>query len=187
MFSHVSVHPSIHPSVCPQGGGGGYPGHVQPGGYPSQVQLGSTPVGGYSTSGTPCQTWGVPLPGGTPPWVTLSQTWLGGTPPRVAPHQIWLGDTPAQGESLPGGTPAGGTPPQVPPSDLARGVPHLEYPSPPIRPGWGVPLLGGTPLQETDGVLDTPRSVCLLRSHRRTYFFFFFFAQIRFRFFLSKF
>ena len=78
------------------------------------------------------------------------------------------------------------------------GVPHLGYP---IRIGWGYPcwgkgypywgvphlaggyptlgpphqtwLGGGTPPWVTDGVLDTPRSVCLLRSRRRTFLFLF--------------
>ena len=81
----------------------------------------------------------------------------------------------------------------VPQPSAARGsrVAHLGHP--PIRPGqgypcWGVPplgyspsdLAGGgypcrgggvTPPQVTDGVLDTPRSVCLLRSRRRTFLF----------------
>ena len=147
-----------------------------PGGYPSQVQAGGTPArsdqgvplpGGYPTSGTPLSDLvgrgthlryppirpgrgrGYPCWGGTPPWVPHCQTWLGGTP--------------AQGGTLPGTT--SGTP---------------------IGPGWGVPLLGGTPphvppppnqtwlggylcqggYPTSDGVLDTPRLVCLLRSHR---------------------
>ena len=120
-----------------------------PGGYPSQVQPGGTPpqippirpAGGYPSC------WGVPL--------------RGGTPPR--------------------GYPTSGYPPS--PSDMAggypcRGVPHLGYP--PVRPGWGYPCQGvspcrtwpgGTPPQLIDGVLDTPRSVCLLRSRRRTFLF----------------
>ena len=156
-----------HVSVClftPQGRG--YPGQVQlgrvprpgpaGGGTPPQVPPShQTWPGGYPTSGTPSQTW----QGGTPPWVppvrpgqgvshsgTPRQTWLGGTlpggtPPWVPPHQTW-----------PRGYPAGGTPPWVPPT--------------PIRPGRGV-----TPPWVTDGVLDTPRSVCLLRSRRRTFLF----------------
>ena len=118
---------------------------------------------GYPTSGTPGQTWqGVPLPRGTTSWV----------PPN--PHQTW-----------PGGTPAGGgTPPWVPPRPG-----HLRYSPPPLdlagggTPPWvhppldlgrGYPLPGGgvPPLRETDGVLDTPRSVCLLRSRSRTFFLF---------------
>ena len=47
----------------------------------------------------------------------------------------------------------GGTPPQVPP----------------IGPGQGYPCWGGTPPRVADGVLDTPQSVCLLRSRRRTF------------------
>ena len=61
----------------------------------------------------------------------------------VVPHQTW-----------PGG---GGTPPRIS---------H-------IRPGRGegVPLPKGYPPWVTDGVLDTPQSVCLLPSHRRTFLF----------------
>ena len=77
-----------------------------------------------------------------------------------------------------------GTPP---PSDLAGGVPqlgvpHLRYPH---QTWWGGYPTLGTPQSDladrgggyptsyriTDGVLDTPRSVCLLRSRRRTFFF----------------
>ena len=85
----------------------------------------------------------------------------------------------------PGG---GDTPPRVPPppSDLAGrypdpgGVPHLRYPPsqtwlggtppqvPPPGQTWlgGYPDRGGTPPRV---VLDTQRSVCLLRSRRRTF------------------
>ena len=111
----------------------------------------STPGGG-----TPGRSrWGgVPLPGGvppaggTPPQIPPSQTWPGvplpgGTPPQVTPHWTWLGVTPCPGY------PTSGTPP-------------------PIGPGRGK---GGTPPQVIDGVLDTPRSVCLLRSRRRTFLF----------------
>ena len=42
-------------------------------------------------------------------------------------------------------------------------------------PGMGHPPAGGPPwYRTTDGVLDTPRSVCLLRSRRRTLLFHFF-------------
>ena len=164
--------------------------------------MGVPPAWGYPTSGTPTPIvpgWGYP-PGGYPLWVppppigpgwgvphlgTLPLDLVGGTPQGVPhlgyPCQTWLGGTPPQVPSnaiVPGWgvPPAGGTPPRVPP----------------IRPGWGYPLLGGyptsgtphqtwlggtpcrggTPLRETDGVLDTPRSVCLLRSRRRTFLFF---------------
>ena len=46
-------------------------------------------------------------------------------------------------------------------------VPHLGYP--PVRPGRGYPARGVTPPRVTDGVLYTPRSVCLLPSLRRTF------------------
>ena len=65
----------------------------------------------------------------------------------------------------------GGTPPRVPPpSDLAGGypdggVPDLGYPPVGPVPG-GYPDGGGVPQRV---VLDTPRSVCPLRSRRRTF------------------
>ena len=92
--------------------------------------------------GYPSQVQGYP-DGGYPTSGTPRQTWLGGTPPHVPPCQTWLG---------------------VP----WWGVPHLGYP--PVRPGWGVPWRGvGVPHRV---VLDTPRSVCLLRLRRRTFLFF---------------
>ena len=118
---------------------------------------------------------GVPLPGGTPPWVPpVRPDLLGGTPPQVPPSDLARG-YPCQGEvPLPGGTPAEGyiPPPWVPLSDLARGVPHLMYPPCQTWPG-GVHLLGwgSTQPRLTDGVLDMPRSVCLLCSRRRTFLF----------------
>ena len=156
----MSVHPSIHQSVCPHLGGIPWPGPAR--GYPSQVQLG----------GTPC--WGVrgyPLPGGTPPWVPpIRPGWgypVGGYPNRGyptsgTPHQTWPGGVPQWGY------PDRGSPPQVPPSDLAGGTP----PWVPPHQTWlgGYPDGGkGNPPWITDGVLDMPRSVCLLRSRRRTF------------------
>ena len=108
----------------------------------------------------------------------------GGTPPgQGIPHLGYPPITPGLG-----GTPARGTPPWVPPVTpdwgypCQWGVPHLGYPHQtwpgrfpssgilPIRPGpWGYPCQGGTPPRVTDGVLDTPQSVCLLRLHRRTF------------------
>ena len=85
------------------------------------------------------------------------------------------------GVPRPGPAGAGGYPRQVQPGGYpCEGVPHLRYPPhrtwlggyptlgtnpTPVRPGWG----GGTPLQETDGVLDMAWSVCLLHSRRRTF------------------
>ena len=114
--------------------------------------------------------------------------------PSVCPH-------PAPGE---GGTPArsrwGGYPSQV-----QLGVPHLGYPHcqtwsgvpqwvpnlryPSIRPGqevpWqGVPHLRYPPsdlpggMYPTSVVLDMPRSVCLVRSRRRTFLYKFMFLTI---------
>ena len=108
------------------------------------------------------------------------------------PHQTWTGGYPD------GGYPDRGYPTRgVPPSDLDRGYPYGGYPmggyprcgtphwtwmgvprqgyprwgTPLIRPGqgMGVPRQGGTPLRLTDGVFDKRRSVCLLRSRRRTF------------------
>ena len=104
------------------------------------------------------------------------QVQMGGTPPRITPHQAWLGVPWLGGEY-----PTSGTPPVRPGWGAPwLGVPHLGY-TPPVRPGWGVAQWGGTlpwvppsdlaggrgggtPPQVTDGVLDTVRSLCLLRS-----------------------
>ena len=89
----------------------------------------------------------------------------GGTPARSSPGGYPLpgGGTPCQESTPPrvtssvGPAGGGGTPPRIPP--------HHTWPG-------GTPCRGGgTPLRETDGVLDTPRSVCLLRSRRRTFLF----------------
>ena len=85
------------------------------------------------------------------------------------------------GVPQPGGLPQPGPAEGVP--HLAGGVPHLVggYPSPVqtgvphqvqmgVPPGRGTSQQGYPPPQyrTTNGVLDTPRSVCLLRSRRRT-------------------
>ena len=71
----------------------------------------------------------------------------------------------------------GGTPPQVPPVRPGQGEPHLGYP--PSDLAGGVPQGGETPIpprpvrpRVIDGVLDMLRSVCLLRSRRRTFLYF---------------
>ena len=97
--------------------------------------------------------------------------------------------TPA-GVPLPGPIGRGGTPARsrwkgyscqvqrrgVPQPGLTRGYPCWVGTPPRVPPcqTW----LGGTPMggyptsyRITDGVLDTPRSVCLLRSRRRTFLF----------------
>ena len=122
----------------PKDGGGG--------GYPSQVQTGGTPARsdrGYLRWGTPWQGW-------------------------CTPCQVRMGGTTARSEK---GTQGGVSPGR-------DGVS-------PARSVWGVPqpgLTGGGTLgrdppgrdrvppryRTADGVLDTPRSVCLLRSRRRT-------------------
>ena len=143
--------------------------HTSGGGgeYPSQVQLGG---GGYQMN------WGWGGGGGEPrlrPRVP-HQTWpgvpqLGDTSPRVAPSQTWLGGTPTGGGG--GGLylTSGTLPPSWTwPGGGGWGVYHTSGNPPPPRlgrtwPGGG----GGGTLPWV--VLDTPRSVCLLRSRRRTF------------------
>ena len=101
--------------------------------------------GGYparsSWGGVPC--WGGVPREGYPP----SQVRVGGYPCRVPPlaRSGW-------GVPCRGGYPAGGT--------------QVGYP-PPARSGWG----GGYPVRTTEGVLASQRTVCLLRSRRRTFLF----------------
>ena len=155
MFWHASVCPHLGGGV-PQPGsaGGGVPQPVPGGGYPSQDQAG-VPQPGPGRGSTPARSrWG----GGTP-----ARSRQGGVPQPGPgggyPSQVQVG-YPCQVQ-------AGVTLPQVPPSDLARGVPHLGYPHQswlgvpqqggtlprvtPIRPGWGYPDRGvptlGTPHQ----------------------------------------
>ena len=137
----------------------------------------STPVGGGGEvprpgpagGGTPAR--GVPLPGGIPHL---------GYPPLVGP---------GRGYPLPGIVPhlRYTPPPPIGPHRgvlPGRGVPHLGYPPPPplsdLASRGGTPCGGGgvTPLRETDGVLDTARSVCLLRSRRRTFLYFIVLGQL---------
>ena len=67
-----------------------------------------------------------------------------------------------------GGYPTSGTPPVAPGWGVPRwGVPEVGYPAHRTWPGGGYP----TSYRITDGVLDTPRSVCLLRSRRKTFLF----------------
>ena len=116
--------------------------------------------------GTPARSrWGYPTSG------TPHQTWLGGYPDQGVPH---LGYPPVRpGQGYPNrGYPTSGTSPVRP----GQGVPLLGYPHQ-TWPG-EVPHQGGTPPQVPppsdlagEGVphrvvLDTPRSVCLLRSRR---------------------
>ena len=138
MFWHVSVHPDIHSSVClsMKGGGVPKPGPAR-GGGPQPGQARAVPHLGY----TPHQTW----PGGT---------MLRGCPPWIPPSDLAMG-YPCQGVFHL----------RYPLSDLARGypcwgVPHLGYPH---GQTWLPPGQGGTPPRVIDGVLDTPRAVCLLQ------------------------
>ena len=145
-------------SVCPHLGG--YP-------YPimlcniSQNAMGQTLGWGgggtlvRSSGGVPC--WGVPWSGpagGVPCWGVPC---CGGTLVRVQP-----GGYPGQVQVQPGGVPwQKGT--------LSGGT-LVRYP-PLARAGWGGTLPGGTQVGQTEGVLNTWRAVCLLRSRRRTFLF----------------
>ena len=92
-----------------------------------------------------------------PKYQPSGQDWWGkgrGTPryqppwPRyLPPSQVWWGR----------GYPKVPTPPPQP-GLMGEGVPQCTYPTP-------------TPRQDSVRVLDTPRSVCLLRSRRRAFFY----------------
>ena len=137
-------------------------------GYPSHVQWGTSVRGVPHLRYPPLD-----LAGGVP-HLPIGPGWRD-SPPRVPQHQTWGGDSPCWG-----GYPTSGTPP----SDLARGYPTLG--TPPVKSGWGDTPSRVTPApqsdlgcalwRETDGVLDTPRSVCLLRSRKRTFLFCFYFV-----------
>ena len=93
--------------------------------------------------------------------VSPVQGWMGVSPVqgwmRVSPVQGWMGVPPCP--RLDGGTP---------PVQAWMGVP--SHP----RMDRGPPGRDGVPpprYRTTDGVLDTPRSVCLLSSRRKTFFF----------------
>ena len=97
------------------------------------------------------------------------QVQMGG---RCSPaRSSWMGGTPAGGYptsgtpllDLAGGYPTSGKPPphQTWPGG---GTPPWVTPSPPVRPGQG-----GYPTSGNRWSTDTPRSVCLLRSRRRTF------------------
>ena len=141
------------PSPVQPGGGVPHPRSSRGGGTPSQVQPGGYPIPGPARGGTPSQVQlgGVPHP---------RSSWRG-TPSR------WEGGSPSRWGACPGTPPAGGHPPGVP---LPAGVPpHRGYPPSWGTPHRGYPPTGGTPLPPP--VLVTPRSVCLLRSRRRTFLF----------------
>ena len=138
------------------GGGGGTPARSRrEGGTPARSSRGVPPARGYPTSGTPHLRYppGSDLAGGYPDGgiphlrytpLPVRPDWgvprqVEGTPPQVPPHQTWLG-VPQWGR-----------------------VPHLRYPPSDLG---GTPMGLGTPPRV---VLDTPRSVCLLRSRRRTF------------------
>ena len=136
-------------SLCqstPAGSGREYPGQVQPGVTPARSGW------GYPSQGAPVQ--------GTPGQVRMGGTSARGHPPRI-PQPV--------------GCPPG-TPGQVRMGDR---YPNQEgtclgYPKP--GQDGGYPSQGGAspgyspPRDRTaHGVLDTPQSVCLLRSRRRTF------------------
>ena len=138
---------------------------------------------GYPTSGTPPVGPGQGVPHLRYPQSDLAGGTLGGAQDGVPPCR---GTPPARSNW--GGT-QGGVPLDTSNGGTQGGVPPPGNPPArsngytPIRPGWGVPRWGGTPPQVpphqtwptsyriTDGVLDTPQSVCLLRSRRRTVLF----------------
>ena len=114
------------------------------GGYPSQVQAGRVPQPGPGGGG-----------GGTPARSRQGEVPQPG-PGRGYPSQVKAGGTPPasqQGGTLVGGVPQWGT--LGTPSQVSGGYPN-----------------GGGGLYPTSLVLDTPRSVCLLRSRRRTFLFY---------------
>ena len=90
-----------------------------------------------------------------------NQVQLGGTSDRSSRGVPQPGGTSAKGVAQPRGTP--GYPPQPGQDERYQG-----YPSGQVR------TMGVPPPQDrtAHGVLDTPRSVCLLRSRRRTFLFF---------------
>ena len=99
-----------------------------------------------------------------------------GVPHLGYPGQTWPG-------GLPKGYPTLGTPCQTWPwGTPTRGYPTLG--APPVGPGQGDPdrARGGTPPRV---VLDRPRSVCLLRSRRRTFLFKEYICRLRFKVFFS--
>ena len=96
-------------------------------------------------------------------------TWRGGTPARSR----WGGGTPARSDRGEGTQPGPevGCPPGrdgVPPNGQVRmgGYPRWDITPPPSMDGVPSPRY-----RTADGVLDMPRSVCLLRSRRRTVLF----------------
>ena len=121
-------------------------------------------------------TWGGTLARSRQGWGTPASSSLGYPTirPGWVPHLGYpLSIGPGQGvphlryptSDLARGYPDGGTHLRsLPPSDLAEGYPTLGTP---------LPLMGGGGYP-TSVVLDTPRSVCLLRSRRRTFLFLFF-------------
>ena len=134
---------SFLPTVCIVRREGNVFTRVCPSIHPSICPQGGTPARGGSQPGPAGRypTSGTPLSGVPPP---PSHFWCQGYPPARSDR----------GVPLPGGTPP--QPPSSPP-------PHLTCS--------GDTLPGGTPLQGTDGVLDMPRSICLLRSCSRTFLF----------------
>ena len=108
--------------------------------------------------GVPQGTYPLPPSQGTyspPPGQVLT----GGTPRYLPPSQStylpWPRYYPQPGPNGRGRD----TPRYLPPPPLPRYLPPSPFPPPPPRD------------RTANGVLDTPQSVCLLRSHRRTFLF----------------
>ena len=110
-----------------------------------------------------------------------SQVHLGGGVPRPGPDG---GGDPQSGpdRGYPGRSSRGVPLVGVPPHQFQMGVPQrgVNWGYPQTGIGYslaGVPPTRGTPrYRTTDGVLNTPRSVCLLRSRRRTFLYIYIFV-----------
>ena len=140
----------ICPSVC-----------LSTGGYPGQVQMGGTPA---RSDG------GVPQPGPTGTWGGVPPAGMGYPKPGLTGGILARSDrgVPEVGYPLAGmGYPKPGL--RV---DTQGGVPPSKDGVPPPLGPTVPPRITPPPRDRTvDGVLDTPRSVCLLRSRRRTLLF----------------
>ena len=133
------------PAKSRRGGGGGTPRYLPPG----QVQMGGgVPQGTYPTAKVP-----------TPP---ARFRWVGGNPRYLPPWPRYL--LPIQVQMWREGTrylpPPAKVPTPKPGPYEGEGVPQGTYPPP--RPRY----LPSPQDRTAYGVLDTPRSVCLLRSRK---------------------
>ena len=154
--------------------------------------MGQTPRGGYPYLIMLCNITQNSM-GQTPGGYPARSSW--GVPCRGVPCQgVPCGGYPAGGGTLPGGTLLGGTPRGYPAGGVhCQGGTLPGYPSSQVRTGGTLPVSpgrappsrvlpqpgqdgGGYPGRTTEGVLNTRRAVCLLRSRRRTFLFCTFFG-----------